>query len=221
MSIAAIIPALNEAETIGQLVRDLKAQGVRVIVVNDGSTDDTGSEALKAGADSVLYHAQPWNIGPSIIDGLKYAMRDGSIKRFVVIDAGGSHDPDDLPALLAVKADIVIGSRFLPDSAYIGTHRRRDASRLAAWMLNLTNKGYKLTDWTSGYRVYSREAVGLLIYRNYTAPGHAWQIECLAKAIRAKMSIKEAPISYIAGRSSLTMKSIDDAFSIWLELFFI
>jgi hypothetical protein len=61
----------------------------------------------------------------------------------------------------------------------------------------------------------------MLIYARYESAGHAWQIETLTKAIRAGLTVKEAPITYTAGRSSLTMKSVSQAFDAWLELLFV
>jgi dolichol-phosphate mannosyltransferase len=217
--VTAVIPALNEAETIGALVEDLKRRVDFVVVVDDGSTDETGYIAKSAGA-MVIRHDTPQNIGPSIMEGLKAAMSDGCIRRFVAIDAGGSHNPADLPGLLRVDADIVIGSRFCPGGVYVGNPRRKIASRLAALMCRIAKRRPRLSDWTSGYRVYTRGAVGSLMYHNYHSAGHAWQIEILTRAIRTGMKIKEAPITYTAGRSSLSMKTIDAAFMAWLDLLF-
>jgi len=223
MSIAAIIPALNEAETIGPLVRDLLSRGIDLVIVVDGkSTDGTREAAQDAGAMVIINNGVS-GLGNCILIGMKAAMARGDIRRIITIDAGGSHNPEAIPAMLRYDADIVIGSRFCAGADYSGNPRREFASRLASAACRfVTKKKYRdLTDWTSGYRVYSRAAAGKLIYANYTATGHAFQLETLTKAIRLNMTIKDAPIRYIAGRSSLTMKSIDEAFQSWLELAFV
>lgn len=220
MAIAAVIPALNEAETIGALVSALLRRVDLVIVVDDGSNDNTGRLALKAGAQMVIYHDKPQNITASLLEGMKYAMSQGDVRRIVTIDAGGSHFSADLPGLLEVDADIVIGSRFCKLAAYVGNPTREKMSRLATLMCRIAKRRPKISDWTSGYRVYSRKAAGELIYLHYSAAGHAFQIETLTKAIKRGLTIKEAPINYLAGRSSLKLKSIDEAFSAWLELLF-
>lgn len=216
----AIIPALNEQDTIGELVTDLRGLGLSVVVVDDGSTDDTGAIAAQSGA-KVVRHIKRLRIARSLLDGFRAATSDSSCRRFVTIDAGGSHNPNDLPALLAQKADLVIGSRFMDGARYIGTPRRALFSRIAANALNFA-AGTKISDWTSGYRVYSRAAVDALVYQSYYATGHAFQIETLSRIVRQNrhLTVSEAPITYTAGRSTLRMNSVEQAFFLWLELFF-
>lgn len=214
-----IIPALNEAGTIGGLVKSLKEAGRDVIVVNDGSSDGTGLLAAMNGA-RVVDHTETRGIKASILDGFRLAMSDGLNRRFAVMDAGGSHDPNQLGRLENINADIVIGSRFCPGAEYIGNPKRARASRIAAAAMNFASHR-KITDWTSGYRIYSRAAVGALMYRNYYATGHAFQIEALTLAIRVGLlTIGEAPITYRAGRSSLRWNSIEQAAFLWLEMAF-
>jgi dolichol-phosphate mannosyltransferase len=218
--ITAVIPTLNEWQTIGALVEDLRRRVDAVIVVDGKSTDATREIAQAAGATVIINEGEP-GLANCIMLGMKAAMADGQTRRIVTIDAGGSHDPANLPGLLRVDADIVIGSRFCKGAGYIGNPRRKFASQLAALMCRIAKRKPKITDWTSGYRVYTRKAAGELLYQRYESAGHAWQIETLTKAIRARLTIKEAPIAYTAGRSSLTVKSIDQAFSAWLELLFV
>ena len=218
--LAAVVPALNEAETIGDLVRQLKRRADLVIVVNGGPTDKTKELTSDAGAQVIENETGVFGLGVCILEGMKAAMSDGRVKHILTIDAGGSHDPLNIDRLILRKADIVIGSRFCEGGEYIGNKRREIASRVAAIACRFAKRKPKISDWTSGYRLYSREAAGKLIYANYAAKGHAFQIEVLTQAIRRGMVIREAPIRYQAGRSSLRMKSIDEAFSAWLELLF-
>lgn len=218
-AVCVVITALNEADSVGALVYYFRGRGYDVVVVDDGSTDQTGEIAARNGA-SVIRHNAPQGISAALVEAWKFGMMDGSHRRFIQIDAGGSHDPEQADRLLSVKADIVIGSRFVPCALYIGNKRRALMSRIAARMCNFAKAKNKLSDWTSGYRVFSRETIGRLCYQHYSSRGHAWQIEVLTRAIRYGMSIKEAPITYVAGRSSLNIKSIDEAFCAWLELMF-
>lgn len=213
--VAVVVPCRNEAATIGALVRRLLCYGP-VVVVDDGSTDDTWGEARRAGA-VVVSHPASRGIGPAVMSGWLQAL---GAKRVVVIDAGGSHDPAEVERLLAVEADIVIGSRFVASGRYLGGHCwRRWGSRLAALACNLAQAGPCLRDWTSGYRVYSARAIEALRARSYTATMHAWQIETLGCARDAVgLTIREVPITYRAGASSLRLAGINAAWLVWLQL---
>jgi len=210
--VSIVIPCLNEAKTIAPLVRSAAHFG-DVVVVDDGSTDDTGQRAREAGA-TVIRHDRPKGIGPSIMDGWTAT---GDTPRVVVMDAGGSHDVADLGRLLATKADIVIGSRFVQMGRYVGgSWWRRLGSRMAAAACNLVQPGPRIRDWTSGYRVYSRRAVRVLGSYSYTAKMHAWQMEVLGRARETGLSIQERPITYRAGRSSFKLFSVYEAVLAWL-----
>lgn len=115
--------------------------------------------------------------------------------RVVVIDAGWSHDPAQIPHLLAKHHDVVIGSRFCPGGHHDGTRSRRWGSRLYGLACLLTT-GCGIRDWTSGYRVYSRRAVEAILAAETTAQRHAVQVEFLRAAISAGCSVTEVPIRY-------------------------
>jgi len=206
----AVITALNEADTIDFLVSDLKAKGLEVIVIDDGSTDATGDVAKMAGA-IVVRHSESHGIGKSLMEAWRLAIGrkwDYTLQ----IDAGGSHNPDDLPRF---AGDVMIGSRFLPPSEYIGRGWRKYASRLTAILLNFaTHK--RVSDWTSGYRVFSRDEVDILLRGNYMTNMHTWQIEVLAYALENNLTVAEFPISYRAGQSTMKWKTVDDLIKVYL-----
>jgi hypothetical protein len=213
----AVITALNEAGTIAELVYQLKRQGLDVCVVNDGSTDDTGHVAELAGAH-VIHHAKPRGIGKSLVEAWRYAIVKGW-RYTVQIDAGGSHDPlDDIHRYIG--GDIVIGSRFIEGSAYLGGSKwRKMGSYYTAKLLNFASHQH-ITDWTSGYRVFSLTALRHLVNENYMTNMHSWQAEVLHCAIQKNLSISEAPITYRAGRSTLKWKTIDDMIKVYLWILF-
>lgn len=214
---AVIITTLNEADTIGDLVRSLRLSGYYVIVSDGGSTDGTAMIAHEAGA-RVLTANERLPIADAIMAGMRRVL-DFDFARIVVMDAGGSHDVDDLARLLAVDADVVIGSRFVPGAQYHGRFWRALLSRLAAVLCNVAQPGANYHDWTSGFRVYNREAVEVILSSRYQTSMHTWQIETLARLGEAGMTIEEAPITYRAGRSSFSWSTVGDAVNVWLHLF--
>ena len=123
-SLLVIIPALNEEETVGQVVADVRRCAGRldtlgldlsVCVIDDGSTDRTAAAARAAGADHVLVHKLNRGLGSAVRSGLLYG-RDSGAGIVVKLDADGQHAPEDIPdliaPLLADRADIVYGNRF-------------------------------------------------------------------------------------------------------------
>jgi len=209
VKVCIVIPARNEEATIGLLVERAKRHG-EVVVVNDGSTDETGPRAIDAGA-TVLYIQEQKGIANAVMTGWRWI--DGA-ERIAVMDAGGSHQPGDLPMLLMRDTDIVIGSRFCPGGKYQGRRWRAFCSRAMGLICSLSQRGPFIWDWTSGYRVYSAEAVKYLQGLTYHAKMHGWQMEVLARAREAGMSIAEVPITYRAGGSSLKPGDILEAIRI-------
>jgi len=215
--IAACITAKNEADTIIPLVTMLARQRVRVIIVDDGSNDSTGYRAAKAGA-LMIRHDLPRGIGPSLLEAWDFALNLGA-DEIIQLDAGGSHDPRQVKRLLGTlqRADMVIGSRFMPGATYIGNPRREQMSRLASRMCNLVTGQY-IADWTSGYRAFRREAIEKLLHYRYEAKMHGWQIEVLGNAIKEGLRIAEVPITYTAGESSFNKGVAWEAFQAWQRL---
>ncbi len=220
--IGVCITTLNEADSIGLLVASLRSRGFSVFVVDGGSTDDTVKIAADEGAmvrclsdGYELWQRQP--IGPCIQAGWHVALNAGCT-RIVQMDAGGSHQLEDLPALLNIQADVVIGSRFVDGAKYEGRFWRAILSEAAAVACNLAQSGPWIRDWTSGYRVYSEGAIRELLAHNYVAQMHGFQIESLAYARCAGLTIAEVPICYQAGRSSFNWKIANEAFMTWLHV---
>lgn len=209
----AVITALNEAETIAELVNQLQKQGLEVCVVNDCSIDDTGFVAQLAGAH-VIHNAKHHGIGKSLVEAWKYAIAQ-EWKYTVQIDAGNSHRATDAIAMIQARQDLVIGSRFLPTSRYIGRGWRAILSKITAWACNFATH-QEISDWTSGYRVFSLNALRKLSAEHYITDMHTWQIEVVHAAIKHDLTIAEAPITYRAGNSSLKLKTIDDLIKVYL-----
>ena len=148
VKVSLIVPARNEAQTLGQLIQALRQEHPRaeLIAVNDGSTDGTAAVASHAGAN-VVTHPYPMGNGAAIKTGARHATGD----ILVFMDGDGQHDPADIPRLLE-KLDegyeMVVGARQ-PDSHASLPRRLANHfyNRLASWMT-----GYRIEDLTCGFR---------------------------------------------------------------------
>jgi glycosyltransferase involved in cell wall biosynthesis len=149
---AAVIPCLNEAATVEALVRRVREHMPSVIVVDDGSTDDTGERAARAGAD-VLHHAEAQGKGAALQTGLRRA-RERGFAWAMTLDGDGQHAPEDIPAFLQhaarTGAALVVGNRMAGASRMPWLRRQvnrwmsRRLSRLAGRPLPDTQCGYRL-----------------------------------------------------------------------------
>lgn len=203
MKIAVIIPALNEAGSIGDLVAETLAQPVdRVIVVDNASIDNTAQVARRAGAQ-VVYEARR-GYGYACAAGVAAA---GDADVLVFIDGDYSCLPGEMPALLAPlqenRADLVIGSRELGHIAPGAMPSyQRFGNWLMAWLMNALY-GLRLTD-LGPYRAVRRELLEKLAMREMT---FGWPTEMTVKAARRQARIVEIPVSWLprrAGQSKIS-----------------
>lgn len=211
--VAALVTTLNEAATIGGLVAALREHVDSVLVVDDfRSTDDTERIAAAFGA-ATLIPLDATGIGPCLRAGLELLRG----QRVVVIDAGGSHNPVAVPRMLEREADVVIGSRFVPGAGYVGSKHRE---RLSRWYGRCCARrtGKAVTDWTSGFRVYSPRAVGVLLAAKPRSLMHGFQPETLYACLAAGCTVVEHPITYRAGRSSLGVDAAVEAIRVWRRM---
>lgn len=161
-SVCIIVPAHNEEKTITAVIEKIRHYSpmATIVVVNDGSTDNTKREAEKTNV-TVLDLPINLGIGGAMQTGLKYAAREG-FSMAMQVDGDGQHDPrfiaDVLEPLKKGTADMVIGSRFLQPIGYTSSFIRLFGIRFFAWLIGIvTNK--RIFDATSGYRAYNREAL--------------------------------------------------------------
>ena len=202
----AVIPAYNEADNLARVVRELRrvAPAIDILVVNDGSTDDTADLLPTLGVDW-LSIPERVGVGGAVRAGLRYALRRGY--EFVVrIDGDGQHRPGDIRRLLQPVAsnavDAIIGSRFLARRRRWPTLLRSAQAVLAVCLTALTRQ--RITDPTSGFYLFGPRAVRLLGRHHPT--GYA-EPELLLLMSRNGLRFGEVPIRTrprLAGRTSLT-----------------
>ncbi|MFD1512195.1 glycosyltransferase family 2 protein [Halomarina rubra] len=189
MRTVAVIPAYNEATTIGTVVDGALAHVDHVVVVDDGSSDDTASVARRHGA-SVVEHVINTGVGGAVRTGYRYAIRNDY--DFVVqIDADGQHDPEYIPKLLAEAEDhdMVIGSRYLNDSHEEYSQVRNVGIRFFTRVVNSLG-GIDITDVTSGFRVYRTSKLETILHHS----DKHWAVEQTLDAARSNHRITEVSV---------------------------
>jgi hypothetical protein len=200
-----VIPAYNEAESIGSLIRHLRAEGRSdILVINDGSSDNTEEIVRQSG---VLFVSLPLNlgIGGAVQTGFRYAFEN----RYDVVmqlDGDGQHDPsyieDLIRPILDDRADVVIGSRFIQKQGFQSSFHRRMGIRVLQW-LNRILTGRHITDCTSGFRAYNFKAVAFLAdHYSVDFP----EPEAIISMLKRGFRIVEVPVimrSREHGRSSI------------------
>jgi glycosyltransferase involved in cell wall biosynthesis len=193
--VLVIMPAWNEAESVGDTVREVLGVGraYDVLVVNDGSTDATAELAAAAGA-TVLNLPFNLGVGGAMRAGFKYAQRTG-YRRVIQVDADGQHDPEHIEEVLAGlnRADISIGARFADKGAYKVSGPRKWAMQFLAKVISGLAKT-KLTDVTSGFRAANERAISQYL-DHYPAEYLGDTIDSLVVAIRSGCSVTQIPVA--------------------------
>ena len=189
--ILVAIPAFNEGPTIGSVVLKARQFASEVVVVDDGSSDDTAETAALAGAH-VIQHARNLGKGLAIRSAWLYA-REHAPEAFVLMDGDHQHDPNDIPRLvekiLSGKSDVVIGVRWGKTSRM--PMYRRVGKRALDYATAAAAKNGLLTDSQSGYRVFSRHAVESL---EPTEDGLSIESQLLLEAQERSLRIEEVNI---------------------------
>ena len=186
------IPAYNEEIKINDVVKKSLPYADKVIVCDDGSTDDTAALAKKAGA-VVISHEKNQGYGATISTLFDYC-RKNNAEIMVTLDGDGQHNPDQIPDLINVilkhKVDVVIGSRSLKDDKNLPSYRKTGIKIITSTINSATN--LKVTDSQSGFRAYSKSAIDLI---HPTESGMGVSTEILVKISNNGLSIAEVPIT--------------------------
>lgn len=190
--IVVVIPAYNEERFIGSVVLKLLRDPITVIVVDDGSTDDTASVASSAGA-IVIQQTKNQGKGAALNIGFAKA-REFKPDVIAMIDADGQHLPEELPRvvqpILDGEADIVIGSRYIRQTSHVPGHRVL-GHLIFRWLTNVTS-GIIVSDTQSGYRAFSPRAFELV---NFHSRGFSVESEMQFLAHEHGLRVSEVPIT--------------------------
>lgn len=216
-----ILPTYNERDNLPVVVTALlRIPDVQVLVVDDGSPDGTGqvADALASRTParvSVLHRTGTRGFGMSYIEGMQRALDTGATE-ICQMDADLSHDPADVPRLLAAMAtaDLVIGSRYVPGGRIQNWARHRVLLSAFANRYVRAITGLQIRDITSGFRCWRREAVQRLPLHRIASNGFAFQVELAWNAASAGCRIVEVPITFIerrVGSSKLSARVLVEA----------
>ena len=191
--ICALIPSYNEAKTIGGIVKEVRAQGLSVYVVDDGSSDDTAAVASEAGA-IVIKNERNMGKGASLREGFKLILKDGC-DAVVVMDGDNQHEAASIPDFMhqakTEGADMVIGNRMLDTKAM--PYVRLNTNRFMSYILSKMC-GQKIPDTQCGYKFITRK-----VLENITLDSSNFEIESelIMKAGRKGFKITSVPIKTI------------------------
>lgn len=205
----AIVPAYNESDTIGTVISAVqeRAAPFDVLVIDDGSTDETAGVALRHGA-KVLQMPFNLGIGGAVQAGFQYA-RENGYDYVAQVDGDGQHEPAELAKLMAAidgpePVDMVCGSRFLNDDFdYPAPISRRTGIHIFSFVLSRLVAG-RVSDPTSGFRLYNRRAIELFA-RDY--PHDYPEVEAVLMLHHHQLRMREVPVQmYVrgGGRSSIS-----------------
>lgn len=201
-SITVVLPTYNELENLALIVPEIVAHGYRLLVVDDNSPDGTGRLADSLAADlhqlSVLHRELKAGLGPAYAAGFDRALSDGA-GIVIEMDADFSHDPADLPRLVAAieeGADVAIGSRYVPGGSTPDWPASRQFISRGGNLYARIMLGIPIRDATAGFRAFSAEALQRLPYREAEASGYGFQVEMAWRATQAGMKVTELPISF-------------------------
>ncbi|MFA4833392.1 MAG: glycosyltransferase family 2 protein [Patescibacteria group bacterium] len=195
MKIFCVIPAYNEKETISEVIDKVKLMVDEVVMVDDGSNDETKKLARERGA-VVLSHIINRGQGAALETGNKYALRAGA-DIIVHFDADGQFLPEEINDIIAPikagEADIVFGSRFLGKKSNMPPFKKYVIIPLAH-LINKIFTGSSLTDPQNGFRALSRKAADKI---KIEQDGMAHNTEIISKAFASGLKIKEIPVTVI------------------------
>ncbi|MDP8259273.1 MAG: glycosyltransferase family 2 protein [Candidatus Aadella gelida] len=213
-----IMPSYNEARTIGTIVRKIAGMGVSVLVIDDGSSDNTERVALDAGA-MVMRNRKNFGKGFSVREGIKYVLKKTTFEWMIIMDADGQHPTEDIPVLIdATKGDwkepdIVIGNRMknaksMPLIRYL-------TNRFMSWVVSGICRQH-IPDTQCGYRIIKISSLAKL---ELTSKKYDIDSEMLMEASAKGMMIKSVPVQTIYGEETSKIRPLRDALKfLWLIL---
>jgi dolichol-phosphate mannosyltransferase len=221
MDAVLCLPTYNERENLERMIDALEPLGVRVLVIDDNSPDGTGEIADRLAAErdwlTVLHRPAKQGLGRAYVDGFRHALASGA-ELVLEMDCDFSHDPADVPRLIAAVedgADLALGSRYVAGggTANWGLVRQlisRGASIYTRVLL------MPIHDATGGFKCFRRHVLESIELESIDAAGYVFQIETTYRTLRKGFRIVEVPIRFVdrtAGHSKMSRAIVLEA--IW------
>ena len=199
-----VLPTYNEAgniEAIVDAVRNSLAAPRRILIVDDDSPDGTGRIAdrlaARHGDVAVLHRRAKQGLGPAYVAGFRHALAGGA-GLIAQMDCDFSHDPADLPRLVAAtsEADLAIGSRYVEEGRVEDWGLLRRAISRGGSVYARAVLGLGVRDLTGGFKCFRREVLEALDLDSIGAHGYVFQVETTYRAIASGFSVEEVPITF-------------------------
>ena len=208
LRVLMVVPTYDEVDNLEPLVRRLRAAmpEAEMLVVDDNSPDGTGALADRlaaeddlAGTVHVLHRAGKGGLGAAYRVGFAWALaRDYDV--IGEMDADGSHQPEQLPALLAAieaGADLALGSRYVPGGSVVNWPVHRLGLSRGGNLYVRTLLGIAVRDATSGFRLYRREALAKIDLDSVRSTGYVFQTDMVSRVLNTGLAVQEVPIEFV------------------------
>jgi glycosyltransferase involved in cell wall biosynthesis len=223
--VLVILPTYDERPTIERVLQGVLAAGpnVQALVVDDGSPDGTGAAVREVMAAEprirLIERSRKSGLASAYLEGFSTALAEGH-DLVVEMDSDLSHDPQQLPGLLAAArdgADLAIGSRYVPGGSVSNWSWARVALSRGGNVYARLSLGMPINDATSGFRAYRRDLLQRLVAQGVHSDGYGFQVELALRAYRDGWTLREIPITFRErehGRSKISRRIVVEA--LWL-----
>jgi dolichol-phosphate mannosyltransferase len=196
------LPTYNERENLEPMLHALGDKHVHVLVIDDNSPDGTGELADRLAAEldyvEVLHRKRKEGLGPAYLAGFRRALASDE-ELVLEMDCDFSHDPNDVPRLIAAVADgadVALGSRYVPGGGVRNWGLLRRVISAGGSLYARVVLGVQVRDLTGGFKCYRRSVLETIELDSIHSKGYAFQIETTYRALRAGFSVVEVPITF-------------------------
>ena len=219
--IVVIIPTFNERESLAAIVGRVRSSvpEVEILIIDDNSPDGTGAIADELAAAEpkvqVMHRLGKEGLGAAYLAGFSWALQN-SFDVVVEMDADGSHQPEQLPRLLAALrgADLVLGSRWIAGGGTENWSKGREILSRGGNFYTRTMLGVPLHDATGGYRAFRADTLRKLGLHDVASQGYCFQVDLAWRAVQRGLVVTEVPITFVeraAGTSKMSQRIVVEA----------
>ena len=219
--IVVIIPTFNERESLAAIVGRVRSSvpEVEILIIDDNSPDGTGAIADELAAAEpkvqVMHRLGKEGLGAAYLAGFSWALQN-SFDVVVEMDADGSHQPEQLPRLLAALrgADLVLGSRWIAGGGTENWSKGREILSRGGNFYTRAMLGVPLHDATGGYRAFRADTLRKLDLHDVASQGYCFQVDLAWRAVQRGLVVTEVPITFVeraAGTSKMSQRIVVEA----------